>query len=138
MKKLILASGSPRRKEILEKIGYKFDVQPSEFEENMNQELSPEELAKNLSHGKAKEIADKNKYAIVFGADTFVYFNGKIVGKPKDKAEAIEMLSMLSGKVHEVYTGFTIIDTDSGKWVSKVECTKVYFRKLDGDKIYSN
>ena len=135
MRKLILASTSPRRKEILEKLTIPFETQNSDFEEDMSQDLSAEDLAKSLSFGKAKAVADKNPDAIVIGADTFVYFGGKKVGKPKDSEDAKMMLKEMSGKPHSVFTGYTIIDTSSGKVITKVIETKVYFKSLSEKQI---
>lgn len=135
MKKIILASTSPRRRELLEQIGLDFEVVPSRYEEDMTLELSPFELAKTLSKGKAKEVASKHKNAVVIGADTFLVFQNKLLGKPKDMKDAKKMLSSLSGKTHSVITGFTIIDTDSKKIISKVVEAKVFFRKISSAEI---
>ena len=135
MKKLILASGSPRRKEILQKLKLDFEVQPSDFEEDMTLDLSPGELAKTLSLGKAKDIAEKNKDAIVVGADTFIYFEGKKLGKPKDKKDAFKTLSSIGGKSHSVFTGFTVIDSSTNKTISKSVETKVFIKLLTTEEI---
>lgn len=135
MKTIILASGSPRRKELLEKLGIKFEVEPSGFEETVVPSLMPDELVKQLSAGKAKNIASKHQNALVIGADTIVSFKNTVLGKPQTKEKAKEMLRALSGNVHSVFTGFTIIDTDSGKIISKAVETKVHFRKLTDQEI---
>ncbi|MBN1367680.1 MAG: septum formation inhibitor Maf [Dehalococcoidales bacterium] len=130
MKKIILASGSPRRKELLEKIGLKFEVEAGDIEEDLNVGLPPRELAEKLSLQKAQAAAEKYPDAIIIAADTIGVFEGKIIGKPHAATEAKKMLSMLSGKSHLVITGYTIIDTETRKTVTKSIETKVYFRKL--------
>jgi len=108
--KLILASKSPRRKDILEKHGYEFTVQTAEFKE-INKDLSPAEIAVYNAYGKAKATFDrlKDKNAVVLGADTIVCLDGKILGKPKDEKDAKLMLRSLSGRSHVVITGYAII-----------------------------
>ncbi len=130
MKKIILASASPRRKELLEKIGLKFEVEAADIKEDLNSGLPPNELVKELSLQKAKAVAKKHPDAIIIGADTIGVLEGEIIGKPHTPAEAKKMLRLLNGKSHFVITGFTIIDTKTGKTVSKSVETKVYFRKL--------
>lgn len=135
MKTIILASASPRRKELLKRIGLKFKVDPSNYEENISSELEPHELAKSLSLEKAKLVAKKHMNALVIAADTFIVFEGKIVGKPRTETEAKEMLETISGRQHSVITGFTIIDTENNKALSKAVETKVYIRKLSSNEI---
>ncbi|MBN1169037.1 septum formation inhibitor Maf [Candidatus Woesebacteria bacterium] len=137
MKRIILASGSPRRKEILEKSGLVFEVIPSKYEENMSDAIPPMELAKKLSLGKASDVADSQEGAVVIGADTFIAFEGKVLGKPINENDAKEMLKRMSGKSHSVITGFTIIDTDSKQTLSHAVETKVYFKKLTNEEIDS-
>lgn len=110
---LILASNSPRRREILSKMGYSFTVIPSFFEEE-GVNFPPLQMAKELAFFKAKEVFDRlNKTDIVvLGADTTVCLDEKILGKPKDREDAFSMLSALSGKTHEVITGYAIITKD--------------------------
>src|SRR3990172_10562355 len=107
--KIILASTSPRRKELLRQIGLDFDVAPSDFEEDMSQKLSHKELAKTLALGKARAAAGKLKNGIVIGADTFVVYGGKRIGKPKDKNDAQKMLRTLSGKTMKIYSDLAFI-----------------------------
>jgi septum formation protein len=135
MKTIILASASPRRKELLQRIGLKFKVDPSNYEENISSELEPHELAKSLSLEKAKLVAEKHMNALVIAADTFIVFEGKILGKPRTETEAKEMLETISGRQHSVITGFTIIDTENNKALSKAVETKVYIRKLSSNEI---
>jgi septum formation protein len=135
MKTIILASASPRRKELLEKTGLKFEVEPSNYQENISPELEPHELAKSLSLEKARLVARNHQNTLVIAADTFIVFEGKILGKPPRETEAKKMLETLSGRPHSVITGFTIIDTENNKALSKSVETKVYIRKLSSKEI---
>ncbi len=135
MKTIILASSSPRRQELLKKIGLKFKVVPSNYEEKIDYELEPHELAKSLSLQKAKLVAKNRKNALVMAADTFIVFEGKILGKPRTKTEAREILTTINGKPHSVITGFTIMDTGSNKILSHSVETKVQLRRLSSDEI---
>jgi len=135
MKKIILASASPRRKELLEKIGLKFEVEPSNYAEDMRSKLSPDELARAISLEKARVVARKHKNAIVIAADTFIVFRGKIMGKPNTEAEARKMLMTLRGKSHSVITGFTILDTEENKVLTKSVETVIHIKKLTLEEI---
>lgn len=135
MKTIILASASPRRKELLRQIGLKFQVEPSDYEENIGSQSDPHELARSLSLGKASLVAQKHRNALVIAADTFIVFEGKILGKPHTAADATEMLKTINGKPHSVITGFTIIDSNSKRTVSKSVETKVYLKKLNSSEI---
>jgi septum formation protein len=135
MKQLILASASPARKEILEKVRIPFIVEVSSYEEDMGLDLPPPELAMHLSQGKARDVAKNHKNAVILGADSFAVFKDQLLGKPHTKERAKEMLRLLSGECHSFITGFTIIDTDSGKEVSDFTETKVYFNELSEKEI---
>lgn len=135
MKKIILASASPRRKELLEKIGLKFEIEPGDCEELADTDLETHEMVQMLSRKKAEVIARKYHNAIVIAADTVVLLGDKILGKPHSQAEARKMLRLLSGKSHVVITAFTIIDTDKKRTLSKSVETKVYIRKLNPKEI---
>lgn len=135
MKTIILASASPRRKEILEKTGLKFRVDTGDYEEDMNSELEPHKLARFLSLEKAKTVAHKHANALVIAADTFITFKGKLMGKPHTPAEARRMLKALNGKAHSVITGFTVLDTETGKKHSRSVETKVWFKKMTAGEI---
>ena len=114
----ILASASPRRRELLQKMGVRFEVIPAYGEETIRF-TKPEEAVMDLSRQKAEEIAGKRdgggEPEVIIGADTAVAFSGEILGKPKDEEDAYRMLSMLQGKSHKVYTGVTLIFSDTGK-----------------------
>jgi septum formation protein len=134
-KKIILASGSPRRKELLEKAGIVFEVMKSEYEEDMTLSLEPKKLAEHLSLGKAEDVAKKITEGIIISADTFISYEGKIMGKPHTPERAKEMLLSLSGRSHSVITGFTIIDVESGKNISRAVETLIFFKELTEKEI---
>ena len=102
MKEIILASQSPRRKDLLEKCGYNFKIIPSKKEEVADKNLQPQTYAKLLAKQKAEDVASTNKDSIVIGADTVVHIDGMIIGKPKDDEDAKNTLRYLSGKYHFV------------------------------------
>ena len=112
MKKLILASGSPRRRELLAQIGLEFEVIVSDAEEIMTS-TQPGEVVKELSSCKASAVAltlsDEQRDVVVIGSDTVVAQEHRILGKPKDEADAFQMIQMLQGNTHQVYTGVTLI-----------------------------
>ena len=130
MKTIILASASPRRKELLEKIGLEFEVEPGDYEEDIGSGIEPHELAQKISLKKAEVVASKRKNALVIAADTFIVCGGKILGKPHTEDEARKMLETINGRAHSVVTGFSIIDTGKNKTLSKSVETRVYVRKL--------
>ena len=137
MRKVVLASKSPRRRELLENIGLKFAVAVSDTDESqVPKDLEPGLYVRELSLLKANAVArmcDKNTFII--GADTVVVHHERILGKPKDREEAFEMLRSLSGDVHYVYTGITVIDTNDMHAVSEYEKTAVSFRTLSEREI---
>lgn len=130
MKKIVLASASPRRKDILTITGLRFKVCVSDYNEAVNPSLNPRYLARFLSCKKAEAVARRYKDSIIIAADTFIVFRGKILGKPHTPREAQEMLAMLNGKCHSVITGYSVFDTGTGKKVSRSVQTKVWFRKM--------
>ena len=129
--KVILASGSPRRRELLEMLQVKnLEIIPAKGEEQPHPELAPDALVQELSRCKAAEVAVQYAAAddVVIGADTIVVLDGQVLGKPKDKADAKRMLSALSGRAHTVFTGVTVI---RGETVLRhAERTEVHFRAL--------
>ena len=133
MKRFIVASASPRRKELLENVGLSFEVIPSDADESAVTADSPEELVKSLAQLKAKSVFDLNTDAVVLGCDTVVEYGGIVLGKPKSRAEAKEMLTMLSSKKHNVHTGVCIMDSE--KVESFVHTVKVEFYKLEEELI---
>jgi len=135
MKTIVLASASARRKNLLRTINLQFEVEPSNYDERIDVELEPHELAKRLSMEKARAVAGKHKNALVIAADTFIVLDGKILGKPNTKTEAKKMLEAINGKRHSVMTGFTIIDTQDHKTISRSVETDVYIRRLTSREI---
>ncbi|NLY29977.1 MAG: septum formation inhibitor Maf [Firmicutes bacterium] len=136
MPKLVLASQSPRRQELLTALGVDFTVIPAEVDENLIHEESPEALAEALAYAKARWVADRAAEAVVVAADTIVLLDsGEVLGKPQGREEAARMLSRLSGQGHRVVTGVAIIDTQTCR--SKVfhETTRVFFRTLSDQEI---
>jgi septum formation protein len=133
--KIILASTSPRRLELLRGLGLKVKVVGSRVKESKFSIKNPEKLAKTLALTKAQEVARRTKDGLVIGADTIVVLKGKILGKPKDSKGAKSMLRELSGKTHEVLTGLAVIDASSGKTIVDFVGTKVKFRKLTDEEI---
>lgn len=146
--KFILASASPRRKELLEQIGMKFEVRVSDADENIAL-TAPEEYVMQLSALKAEDVAGKipvmydvrgiNQDFVVIGSDTVVSAEGHILGKPKDKEDARRMIEMLSGKTHQVYTGVTlmIFKDERMSRVTFYEKTDVSFYEMTKEQIES-
>jgi septum formation protein len=135
MKKIILASGSPRRIELLKQAGVKFKAVESDFVEVIDRKLEPWKVVKELSLGKARVVAEKYPKAVVIGADTVVVHKGQVLGKPHTARRAKQMLGFLSGAEHYIYTGFAVIDPVQGKAVVKSQRTKVCFRKMSSKEI---
>jgi septum formation protein len=132
---LVLASSSPRRKQLLELLNIPFNVVDSNVDETVEFGPSPAEIAKMLANRKAQSVANMiGPGHIVIGADTIVVLNHRVLGKPNDRNDAIEMLLALQGKVHEVFTGIAIIDDKNSKELRKeivqVSRTLVHMRKL--------
>ena len=134
MKKIILASNSPRRREILGKF-INFEAVTAEVEEDNDFYKSPQTLVMALAFEKANSVAAKHEDAIVIGADTVVEIEGEILGKPKSRDDAKRMMERLSGKPHKVITGFAIIDLSSDKKYMDYEVTEVTFKDISADEI---
>lgn len=138
MLKIVLASQSPRRKKLLNQLGLIFEILPSHKEEIITSS-DPVQIVTELALQKALDVSKNIKQALVIGADTIVVFDNKILGKPKSKAEAVEMLSLLSGKTHSVYTGVSFVVTneecDPTRTFSFFEETKVRFSTLSEEEI---
>lgn len=133
--KFLLASNSPRRRELLSGLVPAFEVVPSRFEEIAKEGERGEERCLRFAEGKAREVFARFPDAAVLGADTVVVFGGEILGKPKDEADAFEMLRFLSGKTHSVYTGVCLVTPEGER--SGVEETCVTFRPLSDEEILS-
>lgn len=132
---LILASGSPRRAEILKMLGYDFTVEVADCDESVG-DLTAEDAVAVLSRRKAQAVAELHQGeiengAVILGADTLVTLDGKILGKPSDEAEAADMLRTLSGRTHTVYTGVTVIGTSAQTEVSAAHVTFAELSEAD-------
>ncbi|RNA70211.1 Maf family protein [Alteribacter keqinensis] len=133
MTRLILASQSPRRKKLLEQAGIPFHTISSQVEEKTDPTLSPEELVVSLAMQKAEAVFKKNPENVVLGSDTVVSIDGRVLGKPSDKKEARDMLRMLSGRTHEVFTGVAVLSGDKTRTVC--EKASVQFYDLSDEEI---
>ncbi len=134
-RRLILASSSPRRRELLEKLGCSFQVMPSQVGESLDEALAPDEYVKKLSRLKALSVAGRVSSGIIVAADTVVVLDGVILGKPKTSEKAQHMLHALSGKEHQVVTGLAVVDAETKVMKQEVVTTKVKFRKLSDNLI---
>lgn len=138
--KYILASRSPRRCELLGKLGIEFEIEPAVGEE-IKKGTEPKEIVQGLAADKAQEIAAHHagEQAVVIGADTVVVCDGEILGKPKDRKDMEQMIRRLAGRVHEVYTGVALCYEKEGEICchSFAECTKVHFYPMDEAQITS-
>lgn len=136
MKKIVLASGSPRRKELLEQIGVEFTIVKSDILEKVDTTLPPSDIPKELSRQKAEDVCANlnDEDVIVIGADTVVSADGEILGKPKDKEDAYKMLKKILGKRHEVYTGVTFSRKSKGEILSTSYSVCTYVDVCDMSK----
>lgn len=135
-KRTILASASPRRKELLKTICRNFRVIPSRFDESKLKAKSPEGFAVKAAIAKAEDVALKKKNALVIGADTIVVLGKKILGKPKNRKDAVRMLKSLSGRIHKVITGIAVVDSETFKTSADYVVTKVRFKKVSEKRIF--
>ena len=135
MKRIILASKSPYRKELLQRLGISFECSPSNVNEALfkDQIKDPIELTRVLALEKAKKVANENQNALIIGSDQVCHIEGKILGKAGDLDTAFKQLSLLSAKVHELITSYTIIDGKNT--VTKTNITKLYMRNLTDNQI---
>lgn len=135
-KKIILASQSPRRKELLELLQIDFTILSEEVDESYDNNMSPDGIVEYLALKKASAIADNlSENAIVIGSDTIVELDGEILLKPKDFEDAAQILRKLSGKEHHVYTGLAIIDLYQDKIIVTHDCTEVLMARLTEEEI---
>lgn len=143
--KIILASGSPRRKELLAQAGYDFVIEVSDADENIQAD-SPGTLVEELSHRKAGAVAKQHMAAAapgqemytIIGADTVVAVDGRVLGKPDGEEGAVEMLRSLSGRTHQVYTGVSLLLLEEGRLVAEEKfhvCTDVTMREISDEEI---
>ncbi|GAB4483611.1 MAG: Maf family protein [Thermodesulfovibrionales bacterium] len=134
-RRIVLASASPRRKEILAKTGLCFEIDRSGFDEQLDPGVEPHRLARTLARHKAQAVSSRYEDALIIAADTFIAFHGQMLGKPHTPPEARRMLALLSGRTHSVITGYAVIDTRTGKLASGSEETQVVFRRLSKAEI---
>lgn len=139
---IILASGSPRRSDLMKQVGFEFRVSTCNTDESYDESLTPAEIVMELSLRKADAVFDKEmpeKNTVVVAADTVVALGNEILGKPKDRNDAIRMLNELSGKKHQVYTGVTLYYYVNGRVFIEnfADCADVYFRELSQETITS-
>lgn len=134
-KKIILASQSPRRQSLLKNLGLAFEVRVNSVQEVIDSARTPEENVIALSQQKAFDVSQNIHDGIVVGFDTIVVVGNQILEKPRNANEAREMLNLLSGREHQVYTGFTIVEIPGSRSVSDYEKTTVRFRELEQEEI---
>ena len=132
MEQIILASGSPRRKELVARLGLDFEICPSQIDESQVEKTRPQEVVTKLARLKAEEVADR-KAGIIIAADTVVSLEQQILEKPADEEEAYSMLKKLSGQEHQVTTGITVIS--GSEEVTEWQQTTVQFREVDDQEI---
>jgi len=132
---IILASASPRRSELLESAGVKFSVVPGDIDETPFPGEAPVAHVLRLAEGKAREVSARAEGRFFIGADTIVLCDNEIMGKPCDDADAVRMLRKLSGRTHQVITGFAVLDRETGRTVSRVVSTEVTFKLLNEEEI---
>ncbi len=134
---IILASKSPRRQALLRQIGIDFQVDPANIDESFRENESPEDFARRIAQEKARVTAGRHRKGIVIGADTIVVLDGRVFGKPIDARDAEHMLSQLSGRVHLVITGLTVMDAATGRSLTRTAATRVWFKNLTKQEIMS-
>ena len=132
---LILASGSPRRRQLLRQLGLDFDVQVSDVEESFEAGLSPADIVTQIADRKVRAISASNPDALTIAADTIVVLEGTVLGKPESQNEAKKILHRLSGNQHEVYTGLALAHPRTSRHVTAHEKTTVYFGALSDEEV---
>ena len=132
---LILASSSPRRRQLLRQIGLEFVVIPPHVDETQHNGEQPLDYVQRLSLEKARAVANEQSTGLVLGSDTIVVLDGQILGKPADEEEAVATLRKLSGNTHTVFTGFSIVNAETGESHTDYGQANVTFRNLNDDEI---
>jgi septum formation protein len=130
LKNVILASSSPRRRELLAEAGVEFEIIAPHVDETADPSLTPEQNARIIAELKARAISAVRRDKLVIAADTMVVLDGEMIGKPVDEADAIKMLSRLSGRKHKVVTGVAMAHVERGVWWSGVETSYTLFRVI--------
>ena len=136
--KVILASQSPRRKELMDLAKIDYEVIVSDYDENVDKSLSLEEQSKEIAYGKAKDVFDNTQgNRIVIGADSLVILDGEQLGKPKDREEAVEMIKKIQGKCHTVYTSIAVLveNNEEYKEYKELHQTKVCIKSMTDEEI---
>lgn len=136
MKKIILASTSPRRQKLLKEMGIEFEIIPPEYDEKITDTHFSDEIIKNIAVNKAKSVLSKvNEPSLIIGSDTVVIINGIITGKPKDEQDAFDILKSLSGIKHFVVTSIALIDSETGKTICENTKSEIEFNPLSDEDI---
>lgn len=135
MKEIFLASGSPRRQCLLQQIGLKFTTWPADIEEDLSAPVSPLEVAQSIAFDKAQAVSRQLGRGIIIAADTIVVGQGVIMGKPRNREEAFDMISRLSGQCHQVITGLCVADVQDNVSDVDAEITEVFFAALSPEEI---
>ncbi|MFW6264862.1 MAG: Maf family protein [Bacillota bacterium] len=135
MKRLVLASRSPRRMELLNMLGFEFTIVPGNVKEEKFSNLPPVDMVKKLAEAKAKDILSLVEETVVIAADTIVLLDDIILGKPSNREEAISILSKIQGKKHQVFTGFAVYDTVSDNLIVDYDKTDVFMRSISDAEI---
>jgi len=133
--KIVLASGSPRRQQMMKLLKVPYDIVISNYEEKNSEDDSPAATVKKHAKNKVADVIERANKGVIVGADTIVYLDGKILGKPKNINDAHRMLKKIQGRVHVVYTGMALYDTSTKKWIVDYIKTKVSIRKLSEKEI---
>jgi len=137
-KKIVLASASPRRRDLLESVGLEFEVIPSEIEENIENKSFSCELVESIAFEKVLDVAEKVDFsAVIIGSDTVVVIDEKILGKPKDEKDAFSMLKLLNGRIHKVISAIVMYDTETKKTVKTSVTSEVVFREIAESEIWN-
>ncbi|MBM7645964.1 septum formation protein [Scopulibacillus daqui] len=138
-RKLILASSSPRRRELIQTLGLPVEIRKNDVDETIHEDLMPSQVVRELSLRKAKaayaECKKNNEHGIIIGSDTIVVLNSQRLGKPKNEEDAFHMLSMLQGNIHEVYSGIACIDAETGHNQTGHSMTEVKIKALSDEQI---
>ena len=133
--KIVLASRSPRRKQLLEEAGFEVEVDVSNLDEKDVKKEDVIDLVMELAKLKVQIVAKRHPDSIIVGADTLVYFNGEEIGQPVDEKDAEEIMNKLNGTTHEVVTGLYVVNTNNGKFSHEHEVSEVKLRKINEEKI---
>src|SRR5215472_10247314 len=132
---LVLASQSPRRRELLALLGHEFSIVPSSIDETPTADESPEDYVVRVARDKGMEVASRVSHSIVLSADTVVTLGNEILGKPSDKNDAVRMLRKLSGRQHSVYTAVTLINQPKQETLEGLDRTRVWFKPMTDEQI---